>query len=67
MKKQQFFTEILKACNLPEIQLTAETNITQLLELGLAKHKDVVEEISTKAERQWNVEKKFSEIGDKFK
>ena len=38
-----------------------------LIDLGLEKFKEKIEEVSKKAEKQYNIEKKLNETVDKFK
>jgi dynein heavy chain len=38
-----------------------------LIQKGILEHRDLVEELSRKAERSWNIEKKLNEMFEKMR
>ena len=66
-KKPQTWQEIYEKCGLNEKEVTENFNLNYFVEINLLQHREVLEEISKKAEKQWAIEKKLTEMNDKVK
>lgn len=62
IKKPLYWKDIAKECNIPNLEPNSELTFKVILNVGLAEHKDIIEEISKKADRQWSLEKKLNLI-----
>jgi dynein heavy chain, axonemal len=64
-KSAGHWKEIFKELNFPkEFEPSEEMNLKQLLENGIATNKELIENISKRAEGQFKIEKKLKEIED---
>lgn len=61
------WSEIFKAASITEIVPNEEMSLKVLLEAGLGNHRETIEEVSKRAEKQWTIEKKLKEMEDKVK
>jgi dynein heavy chain len=59
--------EIFTRCEVKEIEISDELSLGKLLEVGMPKFREVIEDVSKKAEKQWAIEKKLKEMEDKVK
>lgn len=61
------WTEVFKAAAITDILPNEEMSLKGLLDYGLNNYREVIEEISKRAEKQWTIEKKLKEMEDKVK
>ena len=66
-KKPQVWREIFKECEVSDLEVNEELSLQSLLENGMANFQEKIEEISKRAEKQWNIEKKLNELVEKIK
>jgi len=59
--------EIFQKTEVKSLDLNDELSLQKIIESGLNVHREVLEEVSRKAEKQWSLEKKLKEIEDKAK
>lgn len=67
IKRPHHLIELFKSCGLPPFKPNQDLTFQQLLNMNLQDHKKKVEEISRKAEKEWNLERKLLEVYDNFK
>ena len=67
IKKPAHWKEIFKECEIQSIEPNDEMSLQILVELKLGSYRSIIEDISKKAEKQWNIEKKLNEITEKMK
>lgn len=61
------WSDIFRAAEITDIIPNEEMSLKVLLECGLGKHREIIEEVSKRAEKQWTIEKKLKEMEDKVK
>jgi len=66
-KATNHWREIFTKAEVENIEINEEMNLKTLLEKGLDKFREIIEDVSRKAEKQWAIEKKLKEIEDKVK
>jgi len=66
IKKPQHWDEVYRDCSIPPQDLN-ELSLKGLMDINLLEHREKLEEISKKAEKQWNIEKKIAEMSEKIK
>lgn len=67
IKKLHYWKEISDACGIDKIEPNDELTLKFILEKGLDKYREQIEEISKKAEKQWSLEKKLNGIIEELK
>lgn len=67
IKRPQNYKDLLQECGLRVIEPNQDFTFQVLLDIGLDNHKEKVEEISKRADKQYNIEKKLDETVAKFK
>ena len=55
IKKQHYWKEISDACKVDKIEPNDELTLKFIIEKGMDKFRDEIEEISKKAEKQWSL------------
>jgi len=66
IKKPQHWEDIYRECNIPTQDLN-ELSLKGLIDMNMLEHREKLEEISKKADKQWNIEKKIGEMSEKIK
>ncbi|EAS04067.1 axonemal dynein heavy chain (macronuclear) [Tetrahymena thermophila SB210] len=61
------WNEIFKAANIKDLVPNEEMSLKLLLDQGLNNYREVIEEVSKRAEKQYTIEKKLKEMEDKVK
>lgn len=65
---KDIFREIqAKESKVNEIEPNDEMSLQGLIDCGLPDHRDVIEDVSRRADKQWGIEKKLNEIVEKLK
>ena len=67
IKKLSHWKDIWKECELNEIEPNDEMTLQVLIEAKLQNFREIIEEISKRAEKQYGIEKKLNEIVEKMK
>ena len=67
IKKPQHWKDIFKECHLKEIEPNDDMSLQVLIDGKLLEHRDIIEEISRRADKQWSIEKKINEIIEKLR
>ena len=68
IKKPGYWKEISNECGLPqEIEPNDELSLTTLIEMQLMDHREKIEEISKKADKQYQIEKMLNEMSERLK
>ena len=67
IKKPHHWKDLWKECNLPEIEPNDEMSLQILIDSKLPSFREIIEEVSKRAEKQYGIEKKLNEIVEKIK
>ena len=58
IKRPQHFRDLFNQCELYSVEPNDEMTFGNLVEIGLEKHREKIEEVSKKAEKQYNIERR---------
>jgi dynein heavy chain, axonemal len=64
-KKPIYWRDLFRECDLIYIEPSLDMSLAQLIEHGLVNHRERVEDLAMRAEKQWGIEKKLTEIQEK--
>lgn len=67
IKKPAYWKEVFKETGLAPVETNDDMSFQKLIDNGFLKHKDEIEEVTKRIEKQWNIEKKLNEIVEKLK
>lgn len=67
VKKTHHWKDIFKECEINEIEPNDEMSLQILIDAGLPNFREIIEEISRRADKQWSIEKKLNLIVEKLK
>ena len=67
IKKPQHWKDLWKECDLPDIEPNDELNLQILIDSKLPSFREIIEEVSKRADKQYSIEKKLNEIVEKMK
>ena len=60
-------TEETRKKKLQEMELNDDLSLDKLLNNKFSDHRGIIEEVSKKAEKQWQIEKKLKDMEEKLK
>ena len=66
-KPQIFWKRLFDECGIKKQPEIENLKLQELIELGLMDKKEIIEQVSKKAAKQWAIETKLNEISDKLK
>ncbi len=66
-KKPVYFKEVFKECDLPFMEPSDELTFEQIKSARLGEFREKITDVSMKADKKWNIEKKINEMIDKAK
>jgi dynein heavy chain len=67
VKKPSHWKELFKELKMPEIEPNEDLTFAVLVQKQILTMRDSIEEISRRADKQWNLEKKLNEMQEKVK
>jgi dynein heavy chain len=67
IKKPIYWKDVAKECEIEKLEHGDELTLQLLVDSGIMDHREGIEDISRKAEKQYGLEKKLNEMVDKLK
>ena len=67
IKRPLHWKDLWKECDLPAIEPNDEMTLNLLMDSGLYNFREIIEEVSVRADKQYTIEKKLNEISDKLR
>ena len=64
VKKPMYWKDVFERCEIAFVEPNDDMNLKMLIDIGMMKKQEEIEEVAKKVEKQWALEKKMNDMID---
>lgn len=64
VKKPNYWKDVFDRCEIPYVEPNDDMTLKMLIDIGMMKKQEEIEEVAKKVEKQWVLEKKMNDMID---